>query len=104
MTRERPHDVGGMQGFGPIVPEPKSRSSTPSGIAGRWRLRSPWARRASGSIDRVRHARESLAPRGMICVSYYEGGSRRSTAVGLSAARDAETKCARAGQIPTQRG
>lgn len=66
------HDLGGMQGFGPVIPEPE----TPV-------FYQPWHKRvfavtlAMGALgkwplDESRHARESLPPEDMITLSYYE--------------------------------
>jgi hypothetical protein len=30
------HDMGGLQGFGPVQPEPTSRCSMPPGSGARW--------------------------------------------------------------------
>ena len=66
------HDLGGMQGFGPIKPEPdepvfhadwEKRTfaiTLACGALGRW------------NIDMSRHARERLHPRLYLQTSYYE--------------------------------
>jgi len=66
------HDVGGMHGFGPIVPEAETpvfheawhrramAITLAMGAAGQW------------SIDESRHARECLPPADMMSLSYYE--------------------------------
>jgi nitrile hydratase beta subunit len=67
-----PHDVGGLQGFGPVSPEPNEpvfhadweRRALGmvicAGVAGRW------------TLDESRHARESLPPATYYSSSYYE--------------------------------
>lgn len=66
------HDMGGMQGFGPVVPEP-----------GEPPFHAPWERRALAltlamgagglwNIDQSRSARESLPPATYLASSYYE--------------------------------
>jgi nitrile hydratase len=66
------HDLGGMHGFGPVIPEPE----TPV-------FHAPWHKRALAitlamggwgrwSIDESRHARECLPPKDMTSMSYYE--------------------------------
>lgn len=66
-----PHDMGGMQGFGPVVPE-----------AGEPWFHAPWERRvfavtlamgATGAwnLDQSRAARESLPPAQYLASSYY---------------------------------
>lgn len=68
------HDMGGMQGFGPINPEPETEEPL---------FHAPWEARALGltlaagalgqwSIDRSRHARETLPPAVYLTHSYYE--------------------------------
>jgi nitrile hydratase len=66
------HDMGGMQGFGPVVPE-----------ADEPRFHHAWERRAfaltlamgatgAWNLDQARRARESLAPARYVASSYYE--------------------------------
>jgi nitrile hydratase subunit beta len=66
------HDLGGMHGFGPVIPEPE----TPV-------FHEDWQKRALAltlamagwgkwSIDESRHARETLPPKDMVSLSYYE--------------------------------
>jgi nitrile hydratase len=66
------HDMGGMQGFGPIDPEP-----------GEPVFHAPWEARVYGlcaavgavgdwTLDADRHATESIAPHVYLSVSYYE--------------------------------
>ncbi len=68
----RPHDVGGQMGFGPVAPEPDEPF-----------FHAEWEKRALGlvisaggmgawTIDESRHARESLAPAVYYASSYYE--------------------------------
>lgn len=68
------HDMGGMQGFGPIQPEPESRESV---------FHEPWEARvfalvramgASGkwNIDASRFQREQIPPAEYLRMSYYE--------------------------------
>ncbi|MGH8967307.1 MAG: nitrile hydratase subunit beta, partial [Actinomycetes bacterium] len=64
-------DLGGMMGFGPVVPEPEGEPfhagwearalalTLAMGAAGRW------------TIDASRHARESLPPAVYLSSSYY---------------------------------
>jgi nitrile hydratase len=77
------HDVGGMHGFGPVVPEPEQL-----------RFHTEWHKRAlaltlamgaSGkwSLDESRFARESLTPAEMITLSYYERWVAAMTALAL---------------------
>ncbi|MDJ1158338.1 nitrile hydratase subunit beta [Chelatococcus sp. SYSU_G07232] len=65
-------DLGGMMGFGPIVPEPEEE-----------RFHAEWEKRALAvtlamgatgmwSIDTSRHARETLHPADYLASSYYE--------------------------------
>jgi nitrile hydratase len=67
-----PHDLGGMDGFGPVRPEPDEPV-----------FHAPWERRALGlvlangaigewSIDQSRAKRESLPPVAYWTLSYYE--------------------------------
>ncbi len=66
------HDMGGMQGFGPVLPEPNEPL-----------FHAPWEKRALGitlamgacglwTIDHSRSARESLPPAVYLGASYYE--------------------------------
>ncbi|GGK23475.1 nitrile hydratase subunit beta [Salinarimonas ramus] len=66
-------DLGGMHGFGPVVPEPETEPN----------FHAPWERRAFGvtlamgatgswTLDASRHARESLPPAEYLASSYYE--------------------------------
>ena len=66
------HDMGGMQGFGPVVPEPDEP-----------RFHDAWERRAFGltlamgatgmwNLDQTRAARESLPPAQYLASSYYQ--------------------------------
>jgi nitrile hydratase beta subunit len=66
------HDMGGMQGFGPVVPEPDEP-----------RFHDAWERRAFGltlamgatglwNLDQTRAARESLPPAQYLGSSYYQ--------------------------------
>jgi nitrile hydratase len=68
------HDMGGLQGFGAIRPEPEAEEPL---------FHEPWEARALGlvlasgalgqwSLDRSRHARESLPPAVYLTDSYYE--------------------------------
>ncbi|ANK80660.1 MAG: nitrile hydratase subunit beta [Rhizobiales bacterium NRL2] len=68
------HDMGGMQGFGPIAPEPEAEEPL---------FHEPWERRvfaltlAAGflgewSIDEARHARERMNPADYLRAGYYE--------------------------------
>lgn len=66
------HDLGGMQGFGPVVPEPE----TPVFHA-EWHKRALAVTLAMGAwgrwtLDESRHARETLPPKDMVGLSYYE--------------------------------
>jgi nitrile hydratase len=65
-------DLGGMMGFGPVVPEEDEPL-----------FHAPWERRALGitiasaalgewNIDLMRHARESIPPARYLAASYYE--------------------------------
>lgn len=65
-------DLGGMMGFGPVVPEPNEPL-----------FHAPWERRALGltiasaalgawNLDLMRHARESIPPPRYLTSSYYE--------------------------------
>ena len=67
-----PHDLGGIQGFGPIGPEPNEPV-----------FHAEWERRAAAlslamnatgmwNIDIVRHARERIPPAEYVAASYYE--------------------------------
>ncbi|MDH5338185.1 MAG: nitrile hydratase subunit beta, partial [Rubrivivax sp.] len=66
------HDMGGLQGFGPVQPE-----------ADEPLFHAAWERRALGltlaigasgqwNIDQARHARESLPPAQYLSSSYYQ--------------------------------
>ena len=66
------HDLGGMQGFGPVVGEPEKPI-----FHGEWEERAlaiVIAMAASGkwNLDKSRHARESLPPPQYLNSSYYE--------------------------------
>ncbi|MEM8796900.1 MAG: nitrile hydratase subunit beta [Pseudomonadota bacterium] len=66
------HDLGGMQGFGPVIPEPVNPV-----FHGDWEARAlaiTLAMGASGkwNIDKSRHARESLPPAQYLTSTYYE--------------------------------
>lgn len=66
------HDLGGMQGFGPVVPEPVKPV-----FHAEWEgkvLALVLAMAASGkwNIDKSRHARESLPPPQYLTSSYYQ--------------------------------
>ena len=67
-----PHDLGGAQGFGPVMPEPDEPV-----------FHAEWERRAAAlslamnatgmwNIDIVRHARERTPPAEYLAASYYE--------------------------------
>lgn len=66
------HDLGGMHGFGPVIPEPEKPV-----FHAEWHKRAlaitlamaGWGR---WSIDESRHARECLPPKDMVSLSYYE--------------------------------
>ena len=90
-----PQDMGGMMGFGAVVPEPE----TPV-------FHAPWERRAfaltvamgmtgSWNIDMARHARERIAPAGYWASSYYDiwikGLVRLMTEAGLVTAEEIES-------------
>jgi nitrile hydratase len=67
-----PHDLGGEQGFGPVVPEPNE----PVFHEG-WERRAMALNLAMGAtrawnIDRSRHARERIPPAEYLAASYYE--------------------------------
>jgi nitrile hydratase len=66
------HDMGGMHGFGPVVPEPDEPP-----------FHAPWEKRAFAltlamgipggwNLDMSRFARESMAPANYLASSYYE--------------------------------
>lgn len=68
------HDMGGLDGFGPVDPEPESKEP---------RFHAPWERRAFAvtlamgalgqwTIDTARHARERQHPVDYLANSYYE--------------------------------
>lgn len=68
------HDLGGMQGFGAVDPEPEASESL---------FHAPWERRAFAitlacgmlgrwTLDQTRHARERQHPRTYLSNSYYE--------------------------------
>ena len=66
------HDVGGMHGFGPVIPEAEKPI-----FHAEWHKRAmalTLATSASGkwSLDESRFARESLTPKEMITLTYYE--------------------------------
>lgn len=66
------HDLGGMQGFGPVAPEPVKPV-----FHAEWEGRAlalVLAMAASGkwNIDKSRHARESLPPARYLTLSYYQ--------------------------------
>lgn len=89
-------DLGGMHGFGPVVPEPEDEPL----------FHAPWERRAFGltlamgatgswTLDTSRHARESLPPAEYLAASYYEiwakGLERLLLAKGLATADELAT-------------
>jgi hypothetical protein len=66
------HDLGGMHGFGPVVPEPDEPA-----------FHAPWERRAFAltlamgswrrwNLDMMRFAREQMPPAAYLATSYYE--------------------------------
>lgn len=68
------HDMGGMQGFGPVNPEPEQSEPL---------FHAPWERRAFAvtlaagmlgrwTLDQARHARERQHPARYLASSYYE--------------------------------
>jgi nitrile hydratase len=68
------HDMGGMQGFGPIAPEPESEEEL---------FHAEWERRAFAlslavgflgewTLDEARHARETMTPEKYVGAGYYE--------------------------------
>lgn len=66
------HDLGGMHGFGPVRPEPDEPT-----FHADWERRALAVTLATGAhgrwtIDRSRHARESLPPATYLTSSYYE--------------------------------
>lgn len=66
------HDLGGMHGFGPVIPDPDEPL-----FHHRWEARVLACNLAAGriggwNIDRSRHARESLPPAVYLNASYYE--------------------------------
>lgn len=66
------HDLGGMQSFGPVVPEPDEPV-----FAADWERRALALTLATGAlgrwnIDQMRHLRESLPPPVYLSSSYYE--------------------------------
>ena len=68
------HDLGGMQGFGPVRPEPESEEPV---FHEEWEGRVYAMVRLIGSLelwnlDMVRHTRESLPPADYLAYSYYE--------------------------------
>ena len=68
------HDLGGMQGFGPVRPEPELEEPV---FHEEWEGRVYAMVRLIGSLglwnlDMVRHARESLPPADYLAYSYYE--------------------------------
>ena len=77
------HDVGGMHGFGPVIPEAEKpifhaewhkramALTVAMGASGKW------------SLDESRFARESLTPREIITLSYYERWIAALTALAL---------------------
>lgn len=67
-----PHDLGGMMGFGPVVPEPERPV-----FHGEWERRAFALTLAMGftgswNIDMARHARERIPPAEYLASSYYE--------------------------------
>ena len=68
------HDLGGMQGFGPVRPEPEAEEPV---FHEEWEARVYAMVRLMGALglwnlDMVRHARESLPPAEYLASSYYE--------------------------------
>lgn len=68
------HDLGGMQGFGPVRPEPESDEPV---FHEEWEARVYAMVRLIGTLalwnlDMVRHTRESLPPADYLAYSYYE--------------------------------
>jgi nitrile hydratase subunit beta len=66
------HDLGGMHGFGPVIPEPHEPI-----FHHQWESRVLACNLAAGriggwNIDRSRHTRESLPPAVYLASSYYE--------------------------------
>ena len=68
------HDLGGMQGFGPVQPEPESEEPV---FHEEWESRVYGIVRLIGrlglwSLDMSRHSREKLPPADYLAYSYYE--------------------------------
>ena len=68
------HDLGGMQGFGPVQPEPESEEPVfheewESRVYGMVRL---IGRLGLWNLDKSRHNREQLRPADYLAFSYYE--------------------------------
>ncbi len=66
------HDMGGMHGFGPVVPEPNEPV-----FHGEWEKRTfaltlAMAMPGGWNIDMLRFARENRNPREYLCMSYYQ--------------------------------
>jgi len=100
-------DLGGMQGFGPVAPEP-----------GEPLFHAPWERRAFGvtlamgatgawSLDASRHAREILPPPEYLAATYYEiwakGLERLVVGAGLVSAEELRAGAALAPPAPVKR-
>ncbi len=89
------HDMGGMQGFGPVQPEPNEPV-----FHARWEARVLAIRRALGAwrrwnIDAGRYSIETLPPAEYLRMSYYEkwlaSSIKLALAAGLVTPREIET-------------
>jgi nitrile hydratase len=79
------HDMGGMQGFGPVKPEPNEPV-----FHARWEARVLALRRALGAwrrwnVDAGRHSIETLPPADYLRMSYYEKWLASATKLALQA-------------------
>jgi len=79
------HDMGGMQGFGPVEPEPNEPV-----FHARWEARVLALRRALGAwrrwnIDASRYSIETLPPADYLRLSYYEKWLASATKLALQA-------------------
>ena len=66
------HDMGGMQGMGPIQPEKTSRCSMRAGKGAYWRMSRAMGARGKWNSDASRPAIESIPAADYLRMSYYE--------------------------------
>ena len=80
------HDMGGMEGFGPVEAEHNERCSTPVGRARVLALRRALGAWRRWNIDAGRYSIETLPPADYLRMSYYEKWLASATKLALQPA------------------